>query len=104
MEAFRPNLWTTDDSEGENCINAGRQNEAIRYFRAKERGIRKDVVRCRRTFPGQKQAEEAEGTNYDKHPSIDKTDIAIHSEASDDARLHNQTSTTLPFTTHATLH
>jgi hypothetical protein len=104
MESFRSDLWTTDSSESESRSNVGRQNEAIRYFGAKEKGIRIGVVRCGRTFLGQKQAEEVKRTNSDKHRSTGKTDSGIHSGAVDDAPLHNQTSTTLPYTTHATLH
>ncbi|GAA5065334.1 hypothetical protein GCM10025751_56140 [Haladaptatus pallidirubidus] len=104
MDSFRSNLWTTDNSEGENRSNAGRQNEAIKYFGAKEMGIRIGVVHWCRTFLGRKQAEEVKRINSDKHHLTGKTASGIHSGAIDDARLHNQTSTTLPYTTHATLH
>lgn len=61
MEAFRPNLWTTDDSEGKNRSNAGEENEAVDCFGANGMGTRMDVVRCCRTFPSRKQTEEVEG-------------------------------------------
>ncbi len=104
MDLFRSNLRTTDYSEGGNRSNAGRQNEAIRYFRAKEMGIRIGVVHWCRTFLSRKQAEEVKRTNSDKHHLTGKTDSGIHSGTIDDARLHNQPSTTLPYATHATLH
>jgi hypothetical protein len=104
MEVLRPNLWITDDSKSENCSNTDGENESIGCFGVKRIGTRMGVVHCCRTFPGREQAEEVEGPNCDNHPFFEKPDIIIHSAASDDGRLHNQTSITLPYTTHATLH
>lgn len=61
MKPFRPNLWTTDDSEGEDRSNAGEENEDVGCFGANGMGTRMGVVRCCRTFPGRKQAEEVGG-------------------------------------------